>query len=241
MMELIRITEQNGKQAVSARELHAFLESKQDFSNWIKNRIEKYGFIENVDFQSFNKIIEREVGATNRIEYALSIDCAKEISMVEGNEKGKQARRYFIDCEKRLKNPAQKLSRLDLAKMVIEAEEENQRLQIANAKLQNRSDVYDKVFGAEKYLSGSQVCKVLELGYGNKTLYKKLREMGIFFKSKNEPMQQYATKKWVMLKEKWIEGKEQPVLTPYFSQAFLPYLSLKLGVVENNLQKISIR
>jgi len=42
-------------------------------------------------------------GGHNKIEYALSIDCAKEISMVEGNEKGKQARRYFIECEKRLK------------------------------------------------------------------------------------------------------------------------------------------
>ena len=58
-MELIKITEQNGKKAVSARELHAFLESKRDFSNWIKDRIEKYGFIEGVDFQSFNKIVER--------------------------------------------------------------------------------------------------------------------------------------------------------------------------------------
>lgn len=99
--ELIKISEQNGKQAVSARELHSYLESKQDFSNWIKNRINKYGFIENQDFQRFDKIIET---GGRLIEYALSIDCAKEISMVEGNEKGKQARRYFIDVEKSHKN-----------------------------------------------------------------------------------------------------------------------------------------
>lgn len=49
----------------------------------MENRIEKYGFIEGVDFQSFNKIVERKIGATQRIEYALSIDCAKEISMVD--------------------------------------------------------------------------------------------------------------------------------------------------------------
>ena len=130
------------------------------------------------------------------------------------------------------------ITRSDLARMIIDSEEENKQLRIANAKLQNRSDVYDKVFGSEKYLSGSQVCKVLELGYGNKTLYKKLREIGIFFKSKNEPMQQFANKKWVMLKEKWIEGKEEPVLTPYFSQAFIPHLAMKLGAVVNNLNKI---
>lgn len=50
MNELIKITETNGQRAVSARELHAFLESKQEFANWIKNRIEKYDLIENVDF-----------------------------------------------------------------------------------------------------------------------------------------------------------------------------------------------
>lgn len=58
MEEIIKITEKDGKRAVNARELHQFLESKQDFSNWIKNRIEKYGFVENQDFEVYNKIIE---------------------------------------------------------------------------------------------------------------------------------------------------------------------------------------
>ena len=58
-MELIKISEQNGKQAVSARDLHAFLESKRDFSNWIKDRIEKYGFIENQDFILLNNFGEQ--------------------------------------------------------------------------------------------------------------------------------------------------------------------------------------
>lgn len=129
-MELIKITEQNGKKAVSARELHSFLESKRDFSNWIKDRIEKYGFIENQDFEVFNKFGENSNGGRPLIEYALSIDCAKEISMVEGNEKGKQARRYFIECEKKAQNPIMSLSRIDLAKMIIQAEEEKQALQL---------------------------------------------------------------------------------------------------------------
>ena len=50
MEEIIKITEYNGKRAVNARELHQFLESKQQFANWIQNRIEKYGFVENQDF-----------------------------------------------------------------------------------------------------------------------------------------------------------------------------------------------
>ena len=100
MEEIIKITEYNGKRAVNARELHQFLESKQQFANWIQNRIDKYGFVENQDFCSFNKVIKRETGATTIIEYALSVDMAKELSMVENNEKGRLARKYFIECEK---------------------------------------------------------------------------------------------------------------------------------------------
>lgn len=103
MEELIKITESNGKKAVNARELHDFLESKRDFSNWIKDRIEKYGLVENEDYVVFANFGENSKGGRPQIEYALSVDAAKELSMVEGNEKGKQARRYFIECEKVLK------------------------------------------------------------------------------------------------------------------------------------------
>lgn len=103
MNELIKITEQNGKQAVSARDLHAFLASKQEFANWIKNRIEKYELIENVDYVVFDKSVKNPNGGRPQIEYALSVDAAKELSMVEGNEKGKQARKYFIAVENRYK------------------------------------------------------------------------------------------------------------------------------------------
>lgn len=98
---IIRIEERNGQQAVSARELHCFLESKKDFSSWIKDRIERYGFIENQDYCLLTEMGEQKGrGGHNKIEYILTVDAAKELSMVEGNEKGKQARRYFIEAEK---------------------------------------------------------------------------------------------------------------------------------------------
>lgn len=114
IQELIKITErEDGRRAVSARELHEFLESKRDFSNWFKYRIEKYGLVENIDYQILRydyqgnllnprvaKNGESDNQRVSKIEYALSIDAAKELSMVEGNEKGKEARRYFIACEK---------------------------------------------------------------------------------------------------------------------------------------------
>lgn len=187
MGELIKITDQNGKRAVSARELYAFLESKQEFSNWIKNRIEKYGFVENQDFVSFDNIIKREKGATTQKEYALSIDCAKEIAMVEGNEKGKQARQYFIECEKIAKNPAQNLSRIDLAMMVIEQEREKERLQIQNQmqtdelkKQAPKVEYFNEVLQSQSTYNTNQIAK--ELGMSAVSLNRLLQDKKIQYK-----------------------------------------------------------
>lgn len=94
----------------------------------IKDRIKSYDFIEGVDFQSFTEIVEREIGATKRIEYALSISMAKELSMIENNERGRQARKYFIACEEN----KHELSRKELALMVVQAEEDKERLLLEN-------------------------------------------------------------------------------------------------------------
>ena len=93
----------NAVETVSARELHAFLEVGRDFSNWVKGRISEYDFVENQDFVVFAKIGENPNGGRPSQEYYITLDMAKELSMVERNEKGKQARKYFIECEKRLK------------------------------------------------------------------------------------------------------------------------------------------
>ena len=100
----------NAVETVNARELHAFLESKQDFSTWIKNRINEYGFIENQDFAVSHKKMENPQGGRPSIEYYISLDMAKELSMVERNEKGKQARQYFIECERKLRETQAKLA-----------------------------------------------------------------------------------------------------------------------------------
>ncbi len=98
----------NGEQQplVDARKLHEFLDSKQEFTNWINSRIDKFGFIANSDYL-IDKIITQvpHQGGMREIqvkEYHLSLDMAKELSMVERNDKGRQARRYFIDCEKKI-------------------------------------------------------------------------------------------------------------------------------------------
>ncbi|ELL5037134.1 antA/AntB antirepressor family protein [Campylobacter coli] len=86
--------------SANAREIFQFLNSEQEYANWIKNRISYYNFIENQDY-----IIELVyTKGRPRKEYYVTLDMAKELCMVENNEKGRQARRYFIECEKRLKN-----------------------------------------------------------------------------------------------------------------------------------------
>lgn len=125
--ELIKITDNNGQKAVSARELHMFLESKRDFSNWIKDRIKRCDLIENQDYEVFNNFGENPNGGRPLTEYALSIEAAKEISMVENNSKGKQARRYFIECEKALKNQNGSLSELEILQKSVNALVEQER------------------------------------------------------------------------------------------------------------------
>lgn len=89
------------QQTINARDLHAFLKVRKMFAHWIKDRITQYGFIENQDFVCLPVLASKEGrGGHNRVDYFLSLDMAKEVSMVERNAQGKIARQYFIQCEK---------------------------------------------------------------------------------------------------------------------------------------------
>ena len=100
-MELIKLTKnEQGIETVNARELHAFLEVKTRFNDWIANRISEFGFTENKDFVS---LTENLVSGGKQNVFHISIDMAKELSMLERNDKGKQARLYFIECERMAK------------------------------------------------------------------------------------------------------------------------------------------
>ncbi|EAL5012894.1 phage antirepressor Ant [Campylobacter coli] len=93
-------TELQGAFPANVKNLFYFLEIDTKFADWINRRINHYDFIENQDY-----IIELVyTKGRPRKEYYVTLDMAKELCMVENNEKGRQARRYFIECEKRLKN-----------------------------------------------------------------------------------------------------------------------------------------
>ncbi|WP_297639059.1 antA/AntB antirepressor family protein [uncultured Clostridium sp.] len=89
-MELIKIKNEKGVNLVSARELHKILESKQDFTTWIKSRIEKYGFVEDEDF-TFHKFME---GKNWKHDYILKLDMDD-----ESEKSGKKFQNPFLDCQ----------------------------------------------------------------------------------------------------------------------------------------------
>lgn len=137
-MELIKIIEREGRQLVSGRELHEFLEIRTKYKDWFRRMVE-YGFEEEIDF-----IRVAQKRATNNlknpvttvIDHAISIDMAKEISMIQRTEKGKVARQYFINCEKKLKE-VKKLSPMELMELQFKAlKEQKEKI----SQVENRVD-----------------------------------------------------------------------------------------------------
>ncbi|EPS7374022.1 antA/AntB antirepressor family protein [Escherichia coli] len=88
---------------VNARDLHTFLDVGKRFASWIVERIAEYGFVENQDFMIISQVREKIGRGRPAKDYHLTLDTAKELAMVERNEKGRQIRRYFIECEKKFR------------------------------------------------------------------------------------------------------------------------------------------
>lgn len=107
-------------QYCNARDLHRSLKVGRDFSNWIKGRIEEYGFVKGADFEVFDSPIPanqkgRRGGDRRSVDYQLTLDMAKELAMIENNEVGRQVRRYFIQCENALRADLRDRARHTLA------------------------------------------------------------------------------------------------------------------------------
>lgn len=94
-------------QMVDARLLHGFLEVRRDFSTWIKGRIQEFGFVENEDYLLTKTGEQLPSGTKWKFEYYLGLDMAKELAMIERTPRGRQARRYFIECERQLRRMQQ--------------------------------------------------------------------------------------------------------------------------------------
>lgn len=188
MDELIKIEERNGEQLVSARELHQFLESAERFSKWWE-RMLSYGFKENEDFTSVQKSTVVNNGAKKEIgDYIMKLPMAKELSMIQRNEKGKQAREYFIKCEEAWNSEDMILSRANQiqARML-----ENYKDKVTMLEQKIEEDKPKVIFAGAvetsktSILIGELAKLIKQNGYdiGQKRLFAWLRENGYLIKT----------------------------------------------------------
>ena len=176
-------------QTINARDLHAFLEVKSEFRNWIKNRIEDFSFTENEDFTT---AVENYRGGDRR-DYFISLDMAKELSMVERNAKGRQARQYFLECERRAKSAVAgvNLALMDPAALRSAILAFNDRVASLEATVQQQApkvQFHDAVTEATNCQSIQEVAKILDVGPNR--FFKVLRDEGLLMRN-NLPYQEH--------------------------------------------------
>lgn len=218
-MDLIRVTEKEGKKVVSARDLHAFLEAGSNVNTWFKNQSERAMLVENEDFIRFQ--ISETSGQTS-FDYAITLSSAKEIAMLNGGEKGKQARTYFIECERKLKEvykvpttfkevfkvPTTFKEALLLAAEQQDVIEQQQKQLIEQAP---KVEFYDDVADTTKSFDMQEASAMLKLKYGRNKLFGKLRDADILMND-NLPYREYINKGlFVVVESKWTNSKTQMV------------------------------
>lgn len=155
------------EKAVNARSLHEFLQVSRDFASWINGRIDQFNFIQGSDFIIDN--IPQNGGKVGRpsIEYFISVDMAKELSMVERSDKGKEVRKYFIECEKKLQTQSVQFSiPQTYAEALRLAADQSETIKEQAAQIEQQKPAVEFV---EKYVNSAglfgfrQVCKLLQV------------------------------------------------------------------------------
>lgn len=177
IQQLIPIRERDGQQVASGRAIHAYLGVQSNYTTWFARMVE-YGFTEGQDFLP---ILEESAGGRPSTDHAVTIDMAKELGMIQRTAKGKEIRQYFIAVEKQRLAPTPELvSRADLARMVLEAEEEKKVLEAALESAAPAIEYHDR------YVSDGDVVKIEDWGrqYQLRKMetFKLLRDKNIIFK-----------------------------------------------------------
>ena len=214
MEALIPIRDTDSGQLVDARVLHKFVGSGSRFNDWVNRRIDKFGFIEGEDY-----IIQysemSNLGSNNlqdRKDYGLTLDMAKQLCMVENNDKGMEARKYFIECEHVAKEltvlPQLPKDYLGALKALVSSEEEKQVLLETNeaqgVQIEENApkvEAFDELMDADGYSTMNRAAKVL--GLGQNTLFEILRSHNVLMskgKDRNVPYQKFMSMGWFVVK-----------------------------------------
>ena len=189
MEELIKITQKDGEQAVSARELYDFVGyDKSQWSRWYQTNIINNKFaVENIDYQTLDTMSNGNMTK----DFAITISFAKEICMMARTDKGKEARLYFIECEKMLRTkfdiPKTYADALQLAaNQAKQIEEQSKQLEEQKPKV----EFFDQVTDSKDAVDMKECAKILNMGIGRNRLFEFLRSRSILDR-KNLPYQTY--------------------------------------------------
>lgn len=190
MNEIIKVNYENDRPTVLARDLHEFLEVGSEFSHWFKRMCE-YGFSEGTDFSPF---LTESSGGRPAQDAQLTIEMAKEICMLQRNERGKQARQYFIQLEKDWNSPEKVMARaLQIADKRIRAlEVANAELTVEKQIMQPKADYFDELVDRNLLTSFRETAKQLEVK--EKELIGFLLEKKYLYRDKKGKLQPYADK-----------------------------------------------
>lgn len=187
MNELLKVNYEADRITVSARELYEFLDVKTRYNDWF-SRMCEYGFNENLDYRAITqKRVTAQGNETKFTDHEITLDMAKEIAMLQRNEKGKQARQYFIEVEKQWNSPERVIARglIESQKMI-----ENLNHQIIEMK--PKAEFFDQVASSKTAIQMSEVAKVLNYpGYGRNRLFEFLRNKKVLM-ANNIPYQKYV-------------------------------------------------
>lgn len=212
MNNLIKVnTNEKGEVVISGRELHEFLEIGTEYMKWF-DRMTEYGFTENVDFSVIVNFDDDDTafGGLRKItDHAIKLDMAKELAMIQRNEKGKQARLYFIAIEKEYNSP-EKI----MARALRIADETIHNLNLKIEKDKPKVIFADAVASSKSTILIGDLAKILKQnGYdtGQKRLFETLRNKGFLIKngsSKNMPTQKSMELKLFEVKETTINNPD---------------------------------
>lgn len=195
MKELIKITNRDNIKTVDAKELHSFLEVGRRYTTWIQSRIKKYEFVEGTDFLP---ILGKSNGGRPELMYFISIDMAKELSMVENNDRGREARKYFIACEKELKQHKIPQTLPEALRAYAHEIEKREAAEYKVSLLRPKANFAKKALRDKKeHYSITQAGK--HLGIGQKDMFDILRSNGLLTKE-NLPSQKALNKDILILR-----------------------------------------
>lgn len=233
MKELIKLNNntigEKEVNTVNARELHEFLGSGTRYNDWFSRRVKEYGFQENIDYicltqKRVTQTSSGKKGLAQEQNHYITLDMAKELAMVERNEKGREARKYFIECESKLrevlstkdqcfleiiKASSQEAILLGLNKLNTEVitplenkvEEQEKELEISRPK----AIFYDSVMESKSTFSMREVAQLLSFKkIGRNKLFALLRDWGVLDKN-NVPYQRYIEEGWFrIVQSTWV-------------------------------------